>query len=219
MDQIQHLFIKKSFLGGFAEESRLIEFYFPVCPSSPLQEFSDSDMENLNSSWLKGIIQKEFYIPTRFVEISTNIRIRDIKMKEKSCSGNSTVTSSGGHVFISHKYQSGNLHVCSWISLCSCCLRSCQDLGNVEGSWRGWKREIQRKSEAPLLLFHRWRSQILRWDMLSQRRWTSQSKSWLFCKGWSHTSYALPLLVLQPICSCSSHCSTITTGLPLKELL
>lgn len=80
------------------EELRLIEFYFPVSPSSPLQEFSDLDMENFNSSCLKGIIQNEFYIPTSFVEISTNIRITEIKMKEKSCSGNSTVTSSGGHL-------------------------------------------------------------------------------------------------------------------------
>jgi len=31
-------------------------------------------------------------------------------------------------------------------------------------------------------------------------------------------SYALPPLLLQPACSCSSHCSTITTGVTLKEL-
>lgn len=57
------------------------------------------------------------------------------------------VTSSGGHIFISHEYQSGNLHVDSCISSCSCCLRSCQYLGHIwkeaEKGGKGRYREVR----------------------------------------------------------------------------
>lgn len=38
-------------------------------------------------------------------------------------------------------------------------------------------------------------------------------------RGGHILSYVLPLLLLQPICSCFPHCSTLTTGLTPRELL
>lgn len=65
---------------------------------------------------------------------------------------------------------------------CTCAAESApavavSNAANVEGSWRRQKREVQRITETSLLLFYRWRPQILRQKMLSQVRWTSQPKS------------------------------------------
>lgn len=104
---------------------------------------------------------------------------------------------------------------------CTCAAESApavavSDAANMEGSWRRQKREVQRITETSLLLFYRWRPQILRQKMLSQVRWTSQPKSsLLLLQGTATYPPVCSLFLLQP-CSCSSHCSTITTGLTLK---
>lgn len=110
---------------------------------------------------------------------------------KKSCSGNSRVISSGSRVFISHKYQLGNLHVCSWISFCNGCLLSCQYLGNVEGSWRerrGWERAVQRGGETSN------KSYWARQDGQANPRVCYCS----FCKQWSRTLLCTVFFLLSP---------------------